>query len=62
MLLAHKGYEASALRDAVSEREARANIPPKANRKDPICFNKHLYKARNSSNASSTKSSTTARS
>ena len=23
------------------------NIPPKANRKDPICFSKYLYKARN---------------
>ena len=26
---------------------AWANIPPKANRKTPICFSKHLYKARN---------------
>ncbi len=24
-----------------------ANIPPKANRRDPVCFSKHLYKARN---------------
>ena len=24
-----------------------ANIPPKSNRKDPICFSKHLYRARN---------------
>ncbi len=24
-----------------------ANIPPKSNRKDPICFSPHLYKARN---------------
>ncbi len=28
-------------------RKAWANIPPKANRRDPICFSKHLYKARN---------------
>jgi transposase len=28
-------------------KKAWANIPPKANRKDPICFSKHLYKARN---------------
>ena len=26
---------------------AWANIPPKANRKDPICFSPYLYKARN---------------
>ena len=24
-----------------------ANIPPKSNRKDPICFSPYLYKARN---------------
>jgi transposase len=35
------------LREAVAERGAWANIPPKANRKDPICFSKYLYKARN---------------
>ncbi len=47
MLLADKGYDANALRDAVTERKAWANIPPKANRKDPICFSKYLYSARN---------------
>ena len=47
MLLADKGYDANALRNAVIERKAWANIPPEANRKDPICFSKHLYKARN---------------
>jgi transposase len=47
MLLADKGYDANALREAVSERKAWANIPPKSNRKDPICFSKHLYRARN---------------
>jgi len=47
MLLADKGYDANGLRDAVAERKAWANIPPKANRKDPICFSKHLYRARN---------------
>ncbi len=47
MLLADKGYDANALRNAVAERGAWANIPPKSNRKDPICFSKHLYKARN---------------
>ncbi|WP_181763138.1 IS5 family transposase [Mesorhizobium sp. B2-4-13] len=47
MLLADKGYDANALRNAVTERRAWANIPPKANRKDPICFSAFLYKARN---------------
>src|SRR3954453_20651163 len=30
-----------------SEHDAWANISPKANRKDPICFSPFLYKARN---------------
>jgi transposase len=47
MLLADKGYDANALRDAAIARGAWANTPPKSNRKDPICFSKHLYKARN---------------
>lgn len=47
MLLADKGYDADALRAAVAQRNAFANIPPKRNRKDPICFSKYLYKMRN---------------
>lgn len=47
MLIADKGYDANALREAVRQRGAWANIPPKANRREPICFSKHLYKARN---------------
>ncbi|MFV0535301.1 MAG: transposase, partial [Cumulibacter sp.] len=47
MLLADKGYDANALRTAVRDRRAWANIPPKSNRKDPICFSPFLYKARN---------------
>ncbi len=47
MLLADKGYDANALREAVRNRKAWENIPPKANRRDPVCFSKHLYKARN---------------
>lgn len=47
MLLADKGYDANALRNTVTERKAWANIPPKANCKDPICFSPCLYKARN---------------
>ena len=47
MLLADKGYDANGLREAVMARGAWANIPPKSNRRDPICFSKHLYRARN---------------
>ena len=47
MLLADKGYDANALRALVGERGAWANIPPKSNRKDPICFSRHLYRDRN---------------
>ena len=47
VLLADKGYDANALRELVAGRGAWANIPPKRNRKDLICFSKHLYKARN---------------
>ena len=47
VLLADEGYDANALREAVANRDAWANIPPKANRKDPICFSKLLYRERN---------------
>ncbi len=47
MLLSDKGYDAKDLRAAVADRKASADILPKCNRKDPICFSKHLYKARN---------------
>lgn len=36
MLLADKSYDAKALRAAIKERSAWANIPPKANRKEPL--------------------------
>jgi transposase len=47
MLLADRGYDADAIRQMVAAQGAWANIPPKANRKQPICFSQHLYKARN---------------
>lgn len=47
MLLADKAYDADWIREMVNERGAWANIPPKSNRKNPICFSPHLYKARN---------------
>lgn len=47
MLLADRGFDADWIRTLVSERGAWANIPPKRNRKEAICFSPYLYKARN---------------
>jgi transposase len=47
MLLADRGYDADWIRALVSQQRAWANIPPKRNRKEPICFSPHLYRARN---------------
>jgi transposase len=47
MLLADKGYDANGLRKAVAEKKAWANIPPKSNRTEPICFSPWLYRMRN---------------
>ena len=46
MLLADRGYDADWIRELASQQHG-ANIPPKRNRKDPICFNPYLYRARN---------------
>ena len=47
ILLADRGYDADWIRDFASEHGAWANIPPKRNRKEPICFSPYLYRARN---------------
>lgn len=47
MLLADRGYDADWIRELVSERGGWANIPPKRNRKEPVCFSPFLYKDRN---------------
>jgi len=47
MLLADRGYDADWIRAFVTERGAWANVPPRCNRKEPICFSPHLYRARN---------------
>ena len=39
--------DANAIREMINGQGAWANIPPKSNRKDPICFSPYLYKARN---------------
>jgi transposase len=47
MLLADRGYDADWIRVLARQQGAWANIPPKRNRKDPICFSPYLYRARN---------------
>ncbi len=47
LLLADRGYDANWIRRFVAQRGAWANIPPKRNRKEPICFSPYLYRARN---------------
>jgi transposase len=47
MLLADRAYDADWIREFVTQHGAWANIPPKQNRKDPICFSPHLYRERN---------------
>ena len=47
MLLADRGYDADWIRALVSEHGAWANIPPRRNRRDALCFSPYLYRARN---------------
>jgi transposase len=47
MLLADRESDADWIRALASEQGAWANIPPKRNRKEPICFSPYLYRARN---------------
>jgi transposase len=47
MLLADRGYDADWVRALANQYGAWANIPPKRNRKEPICFSPRLYRVRN---------------
>ena len=47
MLLADRGFDADWIRALANQQGAWANIPPKRNRTDPICFSPYLYRARN---------------
>jgi transposase len=60
MLLADRGYDADWIRELAMMKGAWANIPPKSNRNDPICFSPYLYRARNQVERFSTRSSTAA--
>ena len=47
MLLADRGYDVDWIRSLAAEKGAWANIPPRSNRTEPICFSPYLYRARN---------------
>jgi len=47
MLLADRGYDADWIRAFATKRGVWANILPRCNRNDPICFSPYLYRARN---------------
>jgi transposase len=47
ILLADRGYDADWIRDLVRQHGAWANIPPKRNRTEALCFSPYLYRARN---------------
>jgi transposase len=47
ILLADRGYDVDWMRKLARQQGAWATIPPKRNRKGPICFSLYLYRARN---------------
>ena len=47
MLLADRGYDPDWIRALVRQHGAWANIPPKRNRTETLCFSPYLYRARN---------------
>ena len=46
-MLADRGYDADWIRALAARKGALANIPPRCNRSEPICFSPYLYRARN---------------
>jgi transposase len=47
LVLADRGYDADWIRTLANQNGAWANIPPRRNRKEAICFSPRLYRARN---------------
>lgn len=47
MLLADRGYDADWIRELASRHGTWTNLPPKRNRRKPICFSPYLYRAHN---------------
>jgi len=56
MLLADRGYDADWIRELAMKKGAWANIPPKSNGRNPICFSPYLWRARSQVERSSTRS------
>ena len=54
MLLADRGYDADWIRELAMKKGAWANIPPKSNRSDPICFSRISIALATRSSGSST--------
>jgi transposase len=48
MMLTDRGYNVDWIRTLVDQRRAWANIPPKRNRQEALCFSPYLYRARKS--------------
>ena len=46
-MLAERGYDADWIRAFAARKGALANISPRCNRNEPICFIPYLYRARN---------------
>ena len=46
-LLADKGYDSNAIREAAANKNVWANIPSRSNRKQPFAFSGWLYRQRN---------------
>jgi transposase len=47
VVLADKGYDSEANRVAIVAAGAQPCIPPRKNRKQPIAYDRHLYRERN---------------
>ena len=47
VLIAGKGYDSNRLRKALAKRGIKSCIPGRANRKEPIIYDRELYKRRN---------------
>lgn len=44
MVLADKAYDSNEIRSFVASRGGWANIPPRQNRREPVCFSPYLYR------------------
>ena len=47
VMIADKGYDSDKLREALAKRGIKACIPGRANRKEPVVYDRELYKSRN---------------